>query len=66
MTFGSSAREAHGFIVGQLGWLVADLAEVARQSALDELLRTMEEHQTDDGVQFGSAMWLITASVLSH
>jgi SAM-dependent methyltransferase len=61
MTFGATAPEAHDFIIGQLGWLVADLDEDARQAALAALLRTMQEHETPDGVQFGSAMWLITA-----
>ena len=54
--------EAHDFILGQLGWLVADLDEAARQAALAALLRTMQEHETADGVQFGSAMWIITAT----
>lgn len=61
MTFGATASEAHGFILGQLGWLVADLDESSRRAALDELLRTMQEHETDDGVRFGSAMWLVSA-----
>ena len=61
MSFGDTAAQAHDFILGQLGWLVADLDESSRRAALDELLRTMHEHETDDGVQFGSAMWLISA-----
>ena len=61
MFFGDTAARAHDFILGQLGWLVADLDETSRRAALAELLRTMQEHETDDGVQFGSAMWLISA-----
>ena len=61
MTFGATAPEAHDFIIGQLGWLVADLDEAARQGALAALLQTMTEHETADGVRFGSAMWIITA-----
>ncbi|MGH3474898.1 MAG: hypothetical protein ACRDOT_08300 [Aeromicrobium sp.] len=61
MTFGATATEAHDFIIGQLGWLVADLDDAARQGALAALLWTMQEHETPDGVQLGSAMWLITA-----
>ena len=61
MRFGDTAAQAHDFILGQLGWLVADLDETSRRAALAELLRTMQEHETDDGVQFGSAMWLISA-----
>ncbi len=62
MGFGATASDAHGFILGQLGWLVADLDDSSRQAALDALMRTMQEHETPDGVQFGSAMWLITAT----
>jgi SAM-dependent methyltransferase len=61
MGFGATASEAHDFVLGQLGWLVADLDEATRRSALDALMRTMQEHETDDGVLFRSAMWMITA-----
>jgi SAM-dependent methyltransferase len=61
MPFGATATKAHDFILGQLGWLVADLDGASRQAALAELMRTMQEHETEDGVQFGSAMWLISA-----
>jgi SAM-dependent methyltransferase len=62
MAFGATAPEAHDFIIGQLGWLVADLDEDARQGALAALLQTMKDHETADGVQLGSAMWIITAT----
>lgn len=62
MTFGATAAEAHDFIIGQLGWLVADLDEASRQTALTALMQTMQEHETPDGVQFGSSMWIITAT----
>ena len=61
MFFGDTAAEAHDFILGQLGWIVADLDETTRQAALAALLRTMQEHEGPDGVQFGSAMWMISA-----
>jgi SAM-dependent methyltransferase len=61
MTFGATAPEAHAFVLGQLGWLVADLDEPTRAVALDSLMRTMQEHQTDAGVAFGSAMWMVSA-----
>jgi len=61
MAFGATAPEAHDFIIGQLGWLVADLDETARQGALAALLQIMEDHEGPDGVQLGSAMWIITA-----
>jgi SAM-dependent methyltransferase len=60
MSFGDTAAHAHEFILGQLGWLVADLDETSRRAAVAELLRTMQAHETPDGVQFGSAMWLVS------
>jgi SAM-dependent methyltransferase len=61
MFFGATAARAHDFVIGQLGWLVADLDEPSRRAALADLLRTMQEHETPDGVRFGSAMWLVSA-----
>ncbi len=61
MFFGDTAARAHDFVLGQLGWLVADLDEPSRRAALADLLRTMQEHETPDGVRFGSAMWLVSA-----
>ena len=61
MTFGTDAPEAHDFVLGQLGWLVADLDATRREAALRALMQTMEEHDTGAGVRFGSAMWLVTA-----
>lgn len=61
MSFGTTARGAYDFVLGQLGWLVADLDDTRREAALRELMQTMEEHDSGDGVRFGSAMWLIAA-----
>ena len=61
MTFGVDAREAHNFVLGQLGWLLADLDDTRREAALRALMQTMQEHDSGEGVTFGSAMWLITA-----
>jgi len=61
MTFGADPREAHNFVLGQLGWLVADLDDIRREAALQALMQTMQEHDSGDGVRFGSAMWLIAA-----
>ena len=61
MTFGATARAAHDFVLGQLGWLIADLDETRRRTALLALMRTMQDHESSEGVQFGSAMWLISA-----
>lgn len=61
MTFGATAREAHDFILGQLGWLIADLDETRHHTALQALMQTMQDHESSEGVQFGSAIWLISA-----
>lgn len=61
MTFGATARAAHDFILGQLGWLIADLDETRRHRALRALMQTIQDHESSEGVQFGSAIWLISA-----
>lgn len=61
MTFGADARDAYDFVLGQLGWMVADLDETRREAALRALMETMRQHDGGDGVSFDSAMWLITA-----
>ena len=61
MTFGATAGAAHDFVLGQLGWLIADLDETRRRTALLALMQTMQDHESSEGVQFGSAMWLISA-----
>jgi hypothetical protein len=61
MSFGDDPRDAHDFVLGQLGWLVADLDDTRRAAALRALMETMQEHDSGEGVRFGSAMWLIAA-----
>jgi SAM-dependent methyltransferase len=61
MSFGADASDAHDFVLGQLGWLVADLDEHRRETALRALMQTMQEHDNGDNVAFASAMWLIAA-----
>ena len=50
--------------VGRLGivsGLVADLGEEARRDVLVELRRTLADHQTREGVLFGTSGWLVRA-----
>ena len=61
MNFGTTARAAYDFVLGQLGWLIADLDETHRRTALLALMQTMQDHESSQGVQFGSATWLISA-----
>ena len=41
--------------------MMADLDDAQRAEALAAMRRLFEQHETPDGVQFGSAAWLITA-----
>ena len=59
--FGPDADAAHSFVIGQLGWLVADLPEAQRAQAVADLHAVMREHETSNGVLLGSAAWLVTA-----
>ena len=61
MGFGPDAATAYDFIVGLLSWMLDGLDDAGRSRALDELRSTVTAHEGEDGVQFGSAMWLVTA-----
>jgi hypothetical protein len=60
---GSDADDAYGFVIGLkvIQMLVEDVDDATRARALDNLRATMADHQTADGVTFGSAAWIITA-----
>jgi len=60
---GSDADDAFLFFrdSGVARGLLQDLDDAARSSALESLRETMAAHQTENGVEFGSAAWLITA-----
>jgi SAM-dependent methyltransferase len=62
MWFGSDEQDAHGFIVGLMGWMLEDLDVVVRDRALESLRETVNKHATASGVTFESGTWLITAS----
>jgi len=61
MGFGPDAATAYDFIIGLLSWMLDGLDEAERARALGDLRSTVAAHEGEDGVQFGSAMWLITA-----
>jgi SAM-dependent methyltransferase len=61
MWFGDDADGACAFILGVSGWMLDGLDDEGRNRALAALRRTVEAHTGDGGVEFGSAMWLITA-----
>ena len=64
MWFGASVEEASRFITG-LGAFAALLRELepdTRDTALTRLRDSIDAHRTADGIQYPSAMWLITAT----
>ena len=59
MYFGPDAEDACRFVSGQFAWLLRDLDVESRNRALDRLRANMADHQTDRGVYYDSAAWLI-------
>lgn len=62
MYFGATADEATAFVHGLNAWMLNGVDEATRARALDALATTMREHEGPDGVTFGSATWLVTAT----
>ncbi len=61
MRFGDTAEDAHAFIVGLSGWMLKGLDAAGQARALDDLMARLRAHETGQGVDLGSATWLITA-----
>jgi SAM-dependent methyltransferase len=59
--FGRDVDDAVSFIHGLAGWMLEGQDDEARARALADLRRSAERHLTEDGVEFGSAAWLVTA-----
>ncbi|TFV81434.1 methyltransferase domain-containing protein [Blastococcus sp. CT_GayMR20] len=59
--FGRDVDDAVSFIHGLAGWMLEGQDDDARARALADLRRSAERHLTEDGVEFGSAAWLVTA-----
>jgi len=62
MWFGADADDAHRVVLGQLGWMLADLDEASRTRARDALRASIDAHETPEGVRYASAAWLVTAT----
>lgn len=62
MYFGPTADDAHRFVAGLTGWMLEGLDDAGRRRALDDLHARMVAHESPRGVEFGSAMWLVTAT----
>lgn len=58
---GPDADQGTRWQLGQFAWLLHDLDSAERDAAAKRLHDLFAEHQTPDGVQMGSAAWLITA-----
>ena len=61
--FGADADAAYAFVgdIGIVKGLSDGLDDVARADAHEKLKAALRSHETPEGVQFGSAVWLITA-----
>ena len=62
MWFGVDRVDAHRFVLGLMGWMLEGLDDTDRARAVDGLRDTIADHETSDGVVFGSAAWLIRAT----
>jgi SAM-dependent methyltransferase len=62
MWFGDDADDAYEFVLGLLGWMLDGLDDDRRAGALDSLRATVAAHETDGGVVYGSAAWIIRAT----
>ena len=62
MWFGTDAEDAHHFVLGLMGWMLAGLDGNRRGQGLDNLRATVTAHGTGQGVLYQSAAWLIRAT----
>ena len=58
---GSGRPTAEAFVLGVLGWMLADADADTRTRAITNLRRTLVRHFTPGGVTFPSAAWLVTS-----
>ena len=61
MWFGTDADDAYRFVLGLLGWMLEGLDDAGRSRALDALRSTTAAHETESGVVYESAAWIVTA-----
>lgn len=61
MYFGADPTDAVEFILGLLGWMLPHLTEAERTHVRAALTRSAQTHDTDLGVAYGSATWIVTA-----
>ncbi|MFB6865691.1 hypothetical protein ACFCZQ_35865 [Streptomyces virginiae] len=61
MWFGADAADAERFTLGLLGWMLDGLDDEGRRRATDDLRATLTAHESDDGVLYASAVWIVRA-----
>jgi SAM-dependent methyltransferase len=61
MYFGRDADEGFPILSDLLGWTVRDLEPNRAEEAMGRLRDVLRQHETDEGVAFDCAAWLITA-----
>ncbi|MFC5140230.1 class I SAM-dependent methyltransferase [Actinomycetospora rhizophila] len=59
--YGRDAGEASAFVLGLLGWMLADLPPAERDRRTEALRAILAAHEGPEGVTLGSAAWLVTA-----
>ncbi|MFD5413375.1 class I SAM-dependent methyltransferase [Streptomyces nojiriensis] len=62
MWFGEDAADAERFVLGLHGWMLDGLDAEGRRRAVDDLRTTLTAHESDDGVLYASATWIIRAT----
>jgi SAM-dependent methyltransferase len=60
-TYGRTVQDAHALLVGLFGWMLEGQQPSQRAASVEALRATLAAHETDDGIRFGSAAWLVTA-----
>lgn len=61
MYFGPDGADAFDFVLGLTGWMLEGLDDAGWGQALDALRATIAAHETDTGVRYESAAWIVTA-----
>jgi hypothetical protein len=64
MWFGATGDAAYTFVrgLGFTEFMLRDLDDHARARALDDLRTSIDAHETDEGVLYPSATWIISAT----